>query len=131
KTLTLWNQQGSKVILGNMRVLPLSDNRLLSVQAIYLQSEGAKMPQLKYVVAASGEQVIYEPTLGQALNRLVGVVSAIVPPPSAPGTPQNGVLDLNQEILNRLDHYIGLLQQGEFSKAGNELQSLRDTRAKM
>lgn len=131
KTLTLWNQQGSKVILGDMRVLPLSDNRLLDVQAIYLQSEGAKMPQLKYVVAASGEQVIYEPTFEQALNRLVGVVPAIVPPPSAPGVSQNGVLDLNQEIMNRLDHYFGLLQQGKFSDAGSELQALRDVRAKM
>ncbi|MGC9968501.1 MAG: UPF0182 family protein [Minisyncoccia bacterium] len=132
KDFSLWNQQGSKVVLGDMRVLPLSDHRLLNVQAIYLESEGAKMPQLKYVVAASGDQMVYEKTFSAALERLIGAGPTLMPPPAtitAVSVPAS--LDLTQEILGRLDKYFGLLQQGKFSEAGNELQAIRDERAKM
>src|SRR5207249_9597616 len=36
--LTLWNQQGSKVIRGNLLVIPLNDT-LLFAEPIYLQAE--------------------------------------------------------------------------------------------
>jgi uncharacterized membrane protein (UPF0182 family) len=131
RTFTLWNQHGSKVILGEMRVLPLSDNRLLNVQAVYLQSEGARMPQLKYVVAASGGEVAYKATLEESLRALVGIVPGIVPPPVAPGSPQDGVLNLNQELGNGVDRLLEFFQRGNFVDAGSELQKLRDVRTKM
>ena len=132
KEFTLWNQHGSKVVLGDVRVLPLSDHRLLNVQAIYLQSEGAKMPELKYVVVASGDQVVHEPTFQAALDRLVGIAPVVAP--SAGGIQKPIILsnvDLDQEVLNGIDRYLDSLRQGKFSDAGQALQAIRDARAKM
>lgn len=126
KNFTQWNQQGSKVVLGDMRVIPLSDYRLLTVQAIYLQSEGTavRMPQLMYVVAASGDQVVYEKTFQQALNRLVGVSPTVIQPATGVGTQQNPT-NITQDIIERLEKYFSLLQQGQFAEAGSELQAIR------
>jgi hypothetical protein len=133
KTFTLWNQQGSKVVLGDMRVIPLSDNRILDVQAIYLQSSGAQMPQLKLVVASSGEKIVYEPTFEQALNSLVGASVDLVPPPPGQGntTGQRIAPDFGQDFLRGFDDYLRLLQAGKFSDAGRQLDTLRETRAKI
>jgi uncharacterized membrane protein (UPF0182 family) len=50
--LTLWNQQGSTVIRGNLIVMPLEDT-LLFVEPIYLQAERSPMPELRIVVLAT------------------------------------------------------------------------------
>src|SRR5674536_259222 len=46
---TLWGQQGSEVILGNLLVTPIEDS-LLYVQPLYLQSDQTQLPQLKRVI---------------------------------------------------------------------------------
>ena len=51
KDLTLWNQQGSQVLRGQILVLPI-DNTFLYVEPIYIQAAQARMPQLKKVVLA-------------------------------------------------------------------------------
>ncbi len=55
KDLTLWNQQGSQVLRGQMLVLPI-EHTFLYVEPIYIQAAQAKMPQLKKVALAMGEQ---------------------------------------------------------------------------
>ena len=47
--LTLWGQQGSEVIMGNLLVMPIEDS-LLYVQPVYLQSSQTALPQLKRVI---------------------------------------------------------------------------------
>lgn len=69
RDLTLWNQQGSRVLRGEMIALPVGDN-FLYVESIYIQAETARMPQLRKVVLAMGEQLIYEDTFEQALAKL-------------------------------------------------------------
>ena len=46
---TLWGQQGSQVIIGNLLVVPIEDS-LLYVQPLYLQSDQTQLPQLKRVI---------------------------------------------------------------------------------
>lgn len=67
--LTLWNQQGSRVIRGHLLVIPIGASTLY-VEPIYLQAETSKMPELKRVVVASGNRVIMEPTLEEGLAKL-------------------------------------------------------------
>ena len=55
KDLTLWNQQGSQVLRGQMLVLPVGDT-FLYVDPIYIQATEARMPQLKKVVLAVGNR---------------------------------------------------------------------------
>lgn len=79
RDLTLWNQQGSRVLRGEMIALPVADN-FLYVESIYIQAESARMPQLKKVVLALGNRLIYEDTFERALDRLsAGQISR--PPP--------------------------------------------------
>ncbi len=89
---TLWGQQGSQVIFGNLLVVPVEDS-LLYVQPLYIESEQTKLPQFKRVVVfyrapagakplPSGEQqnVVMGPTLEEALSKIFGPKPA---PPEA------------------------------------------------
>jgi uncharacterized membrane protein (UPF0182 family) len=69
KDLSLWNQQGSHVLRGNIIALPVS-GAFLYVEAIYIQASEARMPQLKKVVLAIGDRLIYRDTFEQALAEL-------------------------------------------------------------
>ena len=69
RDLTLWNQQGSRVLRGEMIALPVGEN-FLYVESIYIQAESARMPQLRKVVLAMGDDLVYEDTFEQALAAL-------------------------------------------------------------
>ena len=69
RDLTLWNQQGSRVLRGEMIAMPVGDS-FLYVESIYIQAESARMPQLRKVVLAMGDRLVYEDTFEQALARL-------------------------------------------------------------
>jgi hypothetical protein len=71
KDLTLWNQQGSHVLRGNIIALPVSGG-FLYVESIYIQAGEARMPQLKKVVLAMGDRLIYRDTFVEALAELTG-----------------------------------------------------------
>jgi uncharacterized membrane protein (UPF0182 family) len=65
KDLSLWNQQGSQVLRGQTLVLPVG-NTFLYVEPLYIQASEARMPQLKKVVLAIGNPLIYRDTYEQA-----------------------------------------------------------------
>ena len=69
RDLTLWNQQGSRVLRGEMIAMPVGEN-FLYVESIYIQAESARMPQLRKVVLAIGEDLVYEDTFEEALASL-------------------------------------------------------------
>lgn len=85
KDLTLWNQQGSQVVRGQIMVIPVDDT-FLFVKPFYLQASNARMPQLKKVVIAAGNRLIYEDTYDQALATLSGTN---ISPRALPGEPTN------------------------------------------
>lgn len=85
KDLTLWNQQGSQVVRGQMMVIPV-DETFLFVKPFYLQASNARMPQLKKIVIAAGNRLIYEDTYDQALAVLSGTA---ISPRALPGEPVN------------------------------------------
>jgi uncharacterized protein len=97
KDLTLWNQQGSHVLRGSIIALPLAEG-FLYVESIYIQATEARMPQLKKVVLAIGDRLIYRDTFEEAFAELTGspsapkpAVGAIVPPP-VPAVPREQTL---------------------------------------
>ena len=85
KDLSLWNQQGSHVLRGNIIALPVSGG-FLYVESIYIQATEARMPQLKKVVLAMGDRLIYRDTFNEALAELTGgaTPSGPAPPPATP-----------------------------------------------
>jgi uncharacterized membrane protein (UPF0182 family) len=78
KDLTLWNQQGSHVLRGNMIALPVNGD-FLYLESIYLQASEARMPQLKKVVLAMGDRLIYHDTFDEALADLRGAPALASP----------------------------------------------------
>jgi uncharacterized membrane protein (UPF0182 family) len=78
--VTLWNQQGSRVIWGTLLVIPIHES-LLYVRPLYLQSPDAKIPQLKQVVVAYQERIEMAETLTRALARIFGptITAALAP----------------------------------------------------
>ena len=70
--LTLWDQQGSEVIRGNVLAIPV-DNSLLYVEPIYLQAETAAYPELRLVAVMYGDQLSYATTFDEAVEGLVDV----------------------------------------------------------
>ena len=55
--LSLWNQTGSRVIRGNLLVIPIDDT-LLYVEPLYLSAESRQLPELKRLIASTGERVV-------------------------------------------------------------------------
>jgi uncharacterized protein len=69
--ITLWSQQGSTVILGNMLVVP-TQNSILYVEPVFLQSANAPLPVFQKVIVATGPgNIVWGDTLGDALTQLV------------------------------------------------------------
>lgn len=135
KDITLWNQQGSNVIMRRMVVLPLDDGSILYVQPIYLQSTAGSMPELKQVVVATATAIGYAPTFREALAQVIagGGAPGIQPALSTPGISQAGAKQSStaalQERLNaanrHLRRYIELTSKGHLGEAGRELEQVR------
>src|SRR5258708_149518 len=69
--LSLWNQQGSHVIRGNMLVLPI-ENSTLYVEPLYLQASQSQIPELKRVILATENRLVIGSTLAQSRDVLDG-----------------------------------------------------------
>lgn len=69
--LTLWSQQGSQVIRGNLLVIPIGES-ILYAEPLYLRAERSDLPELKRVILSYGPKVIMEENLQQALQTLLG-----------------------------------------------------------
>jgi X-X-X-Leu-X-X-Gly heptad repeat protein len=133
KDLSLWNQQGSQVLRGQMLVLPIGDT-FLYVDPIYIQATQAKMPQLKKVVLSSGNRLIYTDTYAEGLAQLSSgaqqlVTQAINPPvvnpPPTQGQAQLTVMDARLgQVREHLRRYRELSSQGKWSEAGKELEAI-------
>ena len=65
--LTLWGQKGSRVIRGNMLVIPIKRS-FIYVEPVYLQAEQSQMPELKRVIVSFKEELEMEVNLSQALR---------------------------------------------------------------
>ena len=143
KDLTLWSQQGSQVLRGQMLVLPIQDT-FLYVEPIYLQASEARMPQLKKVVVAMGNTLIYTDTYQEALAQLASgvgqtpenpnptVTTTATPTTPAAQAPLSGgaAPDLKAEARHHLDRYRELMGQGKWAEAGKELEALQQLLSK-
>src|SRR5579864_8965113 len=131
KDLTLWNQQGSQVLRGQMLVLPI-EHTFLYVEPIYIQASQAKMPQLKKVALAMGNNLVYADRYEQALAQLSGQnFPALEATPQQPQTtsakPTTQVLPDSriQEIRRHMQRYKELVSQGKLAEAGKELDAIQ------
>jgi len=71
REITLWSQEGSRVIRGNLFVIPIEDS-FVYVEPLYLIATSTKLPQLQRVIVVSGDRVAMEPNLETSLNAVFG-----------------------------------------------------------
>jgi uncharacterized protein len=90
--ISLWNQMGSRVVRGNLLVVPI-DNSILYVSPLYLRAETGQLPELKRVIAAYGDRVVMEETLPAALAALFGQTVPAPPLPGRTGASSAGPID--------------------------------------
>jgi len=72
RDFTLFHQAGSTVLQGNLLVVPIGDS-FLYFEPIYLRAaQSQSLPELKKVILADQDNVVYTDTLPQAIAALVG-----------------------------------------------------------
>jgi uncharacterized membrane protein (UPF0182 family) len=71
RQVSLWDQRGSRVIRGDLLVIPIEES-LVYVQPLYLQAEGGRIPELKRVIVAYQNRVVMQETLEAGLAELFG-----------------------------------------------------------
>jgi uncharacterized membrane protein (UPF0182 family) len=140
---SLWNQMGSKVILGNLLVFPIADS-LLYVEPLYIRAENGQLPELKRVLASYGDRTVMGTDIDSTLSALfkgsenpAPVIAKTVPasgigvPPSpgirAPQPPVTGAVIAPPALQAAATHYsraIAALKQGDWTSFGAEMRQL-------
>jgi len=139
--LTLWNQNGSKVIRGSLLVIPCGQ-ALLYAEPIYLQANQSPMPELRLVVLALQDRLAYGPTFEAALASLFGSQAPSLtgaesqsPAPAAtsPGAPQPAasVNALIAQASQDFADYQRLTSEGRLAEAGQKLDDLKRVLAQL
>ena len=112
---TLRCTEGSTCIRGNLLVIPVGSS-ILYAEPIYIQAEGVRFPELKRVILASGDRVVMEDSLREALDALTEPEEGVLPPAGpgeAAGTPDRTIgseLENLREALEVLKEDIDALE---------------------
>ncbi len=84
RQIALWDQRGSRVIRGNLMVIPI-ENSFIYVEPVFLLAEGVDIPQLQRVIVSIGENISMQPTIEMALYELFGdEADFLAQPPAEP-----------------------------------------------
>ena len=151
--MTLWNQQGSELLRGNLLVIPIADS-LIYVEAFYLQASGAssKLPELRQVAVATQDRLAAAKTFDDALALLFpglagqaqaaqaarlgeqpGQTQSQMPPgqagtqPPSPAPADAEIQRLSKQALQLISDYERLTAAGKHREAGEKLDQLKQT----
>jgi uncharacterized membrane protein (UPF0182 family) len=151
--ITLWNQQGSRVIWGTLLVIPIGES-LIYVRPLYLRSPQSSIPELKRVIVAYQNQIVMAETLTRCLAQIFGreVATALAPDqlastatsviPTAglpvdvgevPTTPaaSNDLAALAAEAQTHFDNAEKAQRAGDWALYGEEMRKVRDVLERM
>ena len=67
--ITLWNREGSRVIQGNLLVIPIEES-LLYVEPLYIEAEKNSLPTLARVILVYENKIIMAETLQKAIDAI-------------------------------------------------------------
>jgi len=135
--MTLWSQAGSKVIRGNLLVIPIGDS-LMYVEPVYLQAESSKLPELKRVIVSYENHIAMEVNLERALRKVFSASSSGGPEPEPgqdepePGEPKveaapQGWVDLAHDASAWFERARQHQEDGDWAGYGTALEALADS----
>jgi uncharacterized membrane protein (UPF0182 family) len=135
--LALWGRGGSRVIRGNLLLIPLGKSNLY-VEPVFLQAEAGGLPELKRVIVAAGDQIAMEPTLPESLTAIFGTAVLPlepVPKPPVPSEPEKPaepegpvaaeIADLIEEAQQHYNQAQENLKAGDWAGYGREMEALQ------
>ncbi|MCA1666023.1 MAG: UPF0182 family protein [Thermomicrobia bacterium] len=130
--ITLLDQAGSQVILGNFLIIPI-ENTLLYVEPLYVQATNSPFPELKRVIVASQNSVVMRATLDEAIAALVSgapVTTGTTAGPAAQpagGPGAGGGTDATRaaDALNHYQRAQDALKTGDWATFGSELAQVQ------
>ena len=129
---TLWSQQGSRVLRGNMIIVPI-ENSLLYVEPIYLESDNENsLPEMKRVVVSFGEKIVMRETLKEALEEIFGTVEDFEEEVELPEEVEEreDLEDDIQELINRANELFNKAkeasQNGNWADYGKYIEELEE-----
>lgn len=132
---SLWNQMGSKVILGNLLVFPI-ENALLYVEPLYIRAQNGQLPELQRVIAAYSDRIVMGPRLHSTLSALFKAPVELPSPTVAHATPTTKqkvamggppTPGMRVELGPASAHYnraLEALKAGDWTQFGAEMQKL-------
>jgi uncharacterized membrane protein (UPF0182 family) len=142
RQISLWNQMGSKVILGNLLVIPVEDS-LLYVEPLYIAAENGQLPQLQRVLASYDGKAVMGDDLEATLAALFKAPAAQPPVVAKNGSAENvivaftkptqpvtgGALHANgppslQAAAAHYNQALTALRRGDWAQFGAEMQKL-------
>jgi hypothetical protein len=113
KDISLLNQNGSSVLLGNVLMIPVAD-ALLYIQPLYVASTRNAIPELQNIIAVYGTTAAIGTTLGDALTQ---VFASPVSTTVTPGGASSGLSPQVRQLLS--DAQTFYTQSQVDLKAGN------------
>lgn len=120
--LSLWNQRGSRVLRGNLLVIPIEDT-FLYVEPLYLEAESGQLPELKRIIVAYDDRVVMAETLDEALLQVLNGGGVATGAPSA-STPEGNLESLAAQAWERYQAAQACLATGDWTCYGREQAAL-------
>jgi hypothetical protein len=114
---TLWDRAGSRVVHGNILVIPMGET-LIYVQPIYLRAEdeARALPELRKVIVVVGNRIGFENTFEDSLEAVMRGEAPVAEDeePSAPSdeTPEPAP-DLTGDVAELLSEAVDHFQRAE------------------
>lgn len=116
--VTLWNQQQTNVIWGNLLIIPI-DGRILYLKPLFMESERGRQAELKKIVMVYENQVLIGDTVEEILSRISSDATSSPPPsrelPQSQGDRKTEIikelLNINKEEQRLNERKLRLLQE--------------------
>lgn len=126
KQMSLWDQSGSRVLRGNVLVIPV-DQSLLYIQPLYLEASGGGLPELKRIIVAYGNNIAMEENLELSLSRIFSGKAVITIKDDAgmeQKTDQRTLIRQAREFFERAERSA---RQGNWAGYGEDMKGLEKT----
>jgi uncharacterized membrane protein (UPF0182 family) len=118
--LTLWSQGGSKVIRGNMLVIPIKES-ILYIEPLYISAEtSSSIPELKKILLVYENKVVMADSLEEGIKEVMGENVSIVSPEPIKG--DQTLTELLRQTISHYDIAKEYLGRGDLENYGREMK---------